>query len=228
MTATEIEKIKNEGRLEVLSVVTSIMEDLRLIEENPAEYNERQDIRHYMYMKKQIDVIYPLAFGYNINVLLITDRLHSCMQGLIEYLSNSTDISVDFAFHYNDVLKIIEQKNIDFFIIVGMFDNSINYKSIQAVRDVNKNTCVIMYAYLSSVIKEICAANNIEFSFDRYKPLKDFFSYLCYRYADNLTQQQQAMLLQPNVMKIQQDSIELHKANARKTKWLFNTIKKFL
>ena len=139
--------------------------------------------RDYISAKMEIEAMQTLSFGHKINVLLITDRLYGCAQGLQEYLKNSADITVDLVDTFDNAKLIIKQKPIDFLIVVGgMFDRGINYAAIHEVRKLNKYASVIMYAIIDWTIESECRCQRIEHMFSRYAPMEDFVSFMrdCY------------------------------------------------
>jgi len=88
----------------------------------------------YENAKKQIIAMQKFTFGFEINVLILTDRLFGCAIGLQEYMQNSSDITVDLAFCFDDAKMIINRKHIDFFILVGYQTNIINYTAVAGYR----------------------------------------------------------------------------------------------
>lgn len=159
-----------------------------LADKDPDEYKRNENVRDYANAKKQIEKMQTLTFGAAINVLLMTDRLHGCAKGLQEYLRNSTDISVDLVNTLEEAQELVNQKPVDFLIIVGaMFDKKENYAVIEAVKELNKYVTVIMYAALDSIIDKECSCNNITRKYHRYDLIDRFISYMqeCYGEESN-------------------------------------------
>ena len=186
MTVAEIETIRKAawiagwkvGIKESLSMFEELADSFNLIQNNPDEFDRRENIRDYAYAKEQIKDMKPFTFGADINVLLITDRLHGCAQGLHEYFCNSADISSTLVYSLDDVIKYSRHNLFDFFIIVGMFHNDQNYESIQVVKELNKEVRIIMYAHIDNIIRELCDEHKIENSYSRIKPMNGFISYM--------------------------------------------------
>ena len=153
-----------------------------LIDCYPDEFDRKLNVCDYVNAKAQIKVMQTLTFGSEINVLLITDRMPGCANGLREYLQNSTDITVDLVNRMEDAKKIASNKRIDFLIIVGYLEKKRNYKAMQAVKNTNKHVSVIIYAGLDCVIDYECDAHGIILKYDRYKSIEGFIAYMrgCY------------------------------------------------
>lgn len=173
----DINKNKEEVREETLNPIIGLLEDYFLTRTDPAEFARRENIRDYDNAKKQIEAMQPITFGHAVNILLLTDRLHGCAKGLLEYLSNSTDITVNLVNDLEAVQRMAEQAPLDFLIIVGMLHHTETYKSIQAVKKAN-TACIIMYAVIDGIIQNICAQNGIAHMYNRYLPMEAFVSYL--------------------------------------------------
>jgi len=133
----------------------------------------------YDLIKKQVDAMDgPLSFGSKINVLMITDRLHGCANGLKEYLLNSDDIKVDLVNTLTDATKILYKKPVDFLIIVGYLRNSRAYEVVQEFKRINKYSSVIIYARADGIINDVRVKYGITFVYDRKKPIEDFVSFM--------------------------------------------------
>jgi len=143
---------------------------------NPWDKNDYENIR------KQIPAMQKFTFGFEINVLIMTDRLLGCAKGLQEYMQNSSDITVDLVSCFNEAKMIIDHKHIDFFIIVGYQKNKCNYNAVDSVKKYNKYSTVIMYALLDSHISSCCQMYNISERYERRNPIEGFIEYMrgCY------------------------------------------------
>ena len=149
-------------------------------------YNSSQNQAEYSLFEAQVKKMQgPITFGYPINVLLITDRLFGCAQGLAEYLQNSMDIAVDLVHSLEDANQVIKEKPIDFLIIVGYLKNKGSYEAIQSVKRANKHSNVIMYASLDGVIFYECDKYEIALYYERFAPVDGFISFMREIYEDN-------------------------------------------
>jgi len=149
---------------------------------DPAEFARQLNGLDYARVQKQTDALGPYSFGSNINVLLITDRRHGLAVGLMQYFGKSTDISVDLVYSLSEAKTVLKQKNIDFLVVVGMFENEENYKSIQMVKKANKHIIVLMYAYIDPAIKFYCEEYGIEHLYSCLTPVEGFVEYMRSRY----------------------------------------------
>ncbi|MCL2577784.1 MAG: hypothetical protein FWE27_07020 [Defluviitaleaceae bacterium] len=145
------------------------------------------DIYNYTNIKKQISDMQKFAFGVEINVMIMTDRLPDIAKGLQEYMQNSSDITVDFVSCLNEAKEIINNKHIDFFIIAGYLKNELNFNAVELVRKYNRYSTVIIYALLDPYITYFCRKYSIKAKYDRTKPIEGFIEYMrnCYSYKNN-------------------------------------------
>ena len=139
------------SRTLVIDMLEACKTSLDLLWENPEGFEYRESIRNYGEIRKQVEGMQPFTFGAVINVLLITDRLHGCAQGLKEYLQNSSDISVDVVYDVASAQQAIREKPIDFLIVVGFLKDRKKYNVIKYAEQVNKYASVIMYASLDNL-----------------------------------------------------------------------------
>jgi len=156
------------------------------------ELEQILDIRDYADAKKQIEAMRTITFGAKINVLLLTDRLFGCSKGLREYMQNSTDITVDLAGSFDEAQMIINQKPVDFLIIVGYLEKNYNYEVIKAVKTLNEYVSVIIYAVLDDCIAHVCSSYSITYTYHRRKPIDDFIEYMRQCYEDETAKLRQA------------------------------------
>jgi hypothetical protein len=145
-----------------------------------SKYNFGRDIDDDDYEKamRQIDAMQPVTFGSDINVLIITDRLHGCAKGLLEYLQHSTDITADYADSLAAATQIIGQKPLDLLIIVGYLTDIAFYKAKEAFEKSNVYSSCIMYARLDPPIYDVCREYGIANKYDRRKPIDGFISFM--------------------------------------------------
>lgn len=150
------------------------------------EFDKIYDMFDYENIKKQILVMQKFTFGYEISVLIITDRLLGCAKGLYEYMQNSFDITVDLVYCLKEAKKIIDHKYIDFFIIVGYQKNEINYDAVNLVREYNKYASVIMYARHDAYTAYYCRKYDINEKYSRSKSINGLIEYMriCYSQKD--------------------------------------------
>ena len=149
---------------------------------DPVEFARQRNSLDYACVRKQTDALEPYSFGSNINVLLITDRGHGLAVGLRQYFGKSTDISVDLVYSLSEAKKVIQQKRVDFLVVVGMFENEENYKSIQMVKKAYKHIIVLMYAYIDPAIRFCCEEYGIEHLYSCLAPVEGFVEYMRSRY----------------------------------------------
>jgi len=132
----------------------------------------------YDLIKKQMETMHPVTFGYKINVVLITDRLQGCAKGLKEYLENSTDISVNLVNSLNNAIKIIHAKPIDFLIVVGYLRLKRNYEAVTEFMHINKYSSAIIYAHSDGCINSERLKYGITFTYNRSEPVEGFVSFM--------------------------------------------------
>ena len=145
------------------------------------------DRMDYELVKKQIDLEKPITFGAVINVLLFSNRLKGCTQGLLEYLQHSTDITARSVSTLKEAKAAICEKPFDFLVIVGYLDYEFNYEVKELFEIRNKFSSVIIYAMLDSVITYACSKYKIKWSFDRCKPIAGLIEYMKNLHAANRT-----------------------------------------
>ena len=134
------------------------------------------DLHDYRLFRNQIEVMQTITFGSPINVLLITDRLHGCAQGLLEYLQNSTDITVDIVYVLSDAVELLQKKPFDFLIIVGYLKDKSNYDVIPYFKRINEYSIALIYALLDNVIQLEQLKYGIEIAYERTAPADGFVS----------------------------------------------------
>jgi len=146
-----------------------------------------KDMYNYTNIKKQISVMQEFAFGFEINVMIMTDRLPGIAIGLREYMQNSSDITVDLVSCLSEAKEIINNKHIDFFILAGYQKNELNYNAVELVKKYNKYSTVIIYALLDPYITYFCRKYSIKAKYDRTKPIEGFIKYMrnCYSYKNS-------------------------------------------
>jgi len=153
--------------------------------------NDMLDTLDYAKAKKQKESTQKFSFGSEINVLIITDRKLGCAKGLQDYLQNSTDITADLVTGSDEAQTIIDQKPIDFLIIVGYLKDRFNYDTMEAVKKINRFASIIMYGSTDSCIINECFRFKITENFHREKPIAEFVDYMRKCYAKEVAKQPQ-------------------------------------
>ena len=145
-------------------------------------YNEfMRHVEMYEHDKilNQIDKTRPFTFGAEINVMLITDRLFGCAEGLRAYLRNSVDVIVDIVHSVEEARVTMPYRlRYDFLIIVGFLGIEQNYDIINEMKKIHKDVITIMYARLGKVIQDECKLYEIEHAFSSDDPVDSFIAHM--------------------------------------------------
>ena len=129
------------------------------------------------------DVIEQLEEGYRCefpaNIMLIGDRLFGiavCLAYFIGKCSNANVLGV--AANYQEAMSVAGEHTVDHLIIVGYQKNDDNYRVISKLRERVNPPHVVFWALLDGLIVSECRRYEIQASFDRRKPLREFVEYL--------------------------------------------------
>ena len=115
----------------------------------------------------QFDTEKPLTFGSPINVLLITNRLFGCAEGLKEYLQNSTDITVNLVSNSDDAIQIILERPIEFLILVGYSKDIRTYGILKFFKRANKYSDTILYTVMEDYVFALGEEHGIDYVCNR-------------------------------------------------------------
>lgn len=85
-------------------------------------YTEYDELM-YKKIGEQIDSEGTYCFGSKINVLILTDRLLGCTDGLCDYLKQYEDITVSRIKSIPEAEELCKKLIPDIFIIVGYLEN---------------------------------------------------------------------------------------------------------
>jgi len=143
---------------------------------------------YYTRMQKRVASMRRFNFGTSISVLLITDRLEGCAEGLKLYLKKSTDIAVELVI--NDpgrAIQILHESPIDFLIVVGYLENKDNYDAIRIFDYFNRYSQAIIYAPVDEVIAAKSYPYEIIYAYDMFSPVDNLITYMR-RLYDQATQ----------------------------------------
>lgn len=154
---TDFRSSKDRIRFKLLTKYVEAMQPTiaSIVSNNSKSMHSLNNDANYNRIRNQIDTIQPIIFGSPINVLLLTDRLWGCANGLKDYLLNSYDITVDIVSSYDSATQVILTKPIDFLVVVGYLENKNNYRTVEFFQRLNVYSSVIMYAmYDLHTIKE--------------------------------------------------------------------------
>ena len=140
----------------------------------------------YNEIKKQMDSNATYHFGHKINIMVLSDRLMGCFNGLCEYLRQYDDIIVMKVQSLKESEKICSKAAPDIFIIVGYLANKNLYNILKTVKRANPYACTLIYAMLDECITTIKFHYRIEFAFSRHDPMTDFIGFLKEIYTQRL------------------------------------------
>lgn len=147
----------------------------------------------YNEIQKQLTPSTPHHFGVDLNVMVLTDRLFGCSDGLCEYLRQYDDITVSQIGSIHEAEIICQEQIPDMFIIVGYLQDKNLYDALKTVKRVNPYACTIIYAMLDEYISDLSFRYKIEFKYSRYEPIIKFIDFLKNTYQFRMLQKEQGM-----------------------------------
>lgn len=132
----------------------------------------------YDSIKDQMNSSIVHHFGHKINIMVLSDRLMGCSDGLCEYLKQYDDINVIRLWSIDDAEKACKETIPDIFIIIGYLKDKNLYNILKTVKRSNKYACTVIYAMLDECIMNVKRDYEIEFEFSRCDPIPNFMNYL--------------------------------------------------
>ena len=145
---------------------------------NPDACDRASDELDYIRTKDEDCPIDSFTFSNAPNALLLTDHSYGYAKGFQEYLQKTSDITVDLINNFDDAQKIIDEKPIDFLVIIRYLKTERNYEIIKAVRKCNKDVWVIMLDCLDDFVDNVCHCNDIEIKYEIFRPIKEIVTYM--------------------------------------------------
>lgn len=111
----------------------------------------RIDISDYDFMQRAMEKATYQPFVRKIRVLLISDRLLGCTQGVEEYLRAYGDIEPVTAYKKEDAYKLLETMTPDIIVVVGYLKNAEFYQVIEQARQKNRFISSILHSRIDEM-----------------------------------------------------------------------------
>jgi len=154
---------------------------------------------------------YQLGIGYSVKIMIVTDRLHGCAEGLYRCLQCYSDIEVFKIEELSDIDNI--QTIPDIVIVVGYLNTKNTYHKINNLKKRNVYLQAILYGIIDGKIIDDQSIYNMDAVFDRRLPVAQFADFISKIMKENIekqnTYEQNIMMVYNQLCKLPMRSVDI-------------------